>query len=159
MEIDELKNIYLLQRLTDDMLEKIAPLVETFHFNDKENIAEQGQEATRLFMLRRGKAVLKVDASEAVTISLGGLKVGYSFGWSSLLPGKKYYTSSAMAVEPCLTYAVSGKKMYGLMSEDRDMGFRIMEGMARIMENRLQRRTDQFLKALARHIDIEGILT
>ncbi len=159
VSIGELKQIYLLQRLTDQMIERISPHIEVAHYGEKEVIVEQGQKASRLFMLRKGKAILKVDASEAITISLGSIKPGYSFGWSSILPGQLAYTSSVVAAEPCEVYSVSGEKFYEFLSEDRDMGFRIMEGVARILENRLERRTSQFLKALSRHIDIEGILS
>lgn len=155
----ELKKINLVQRLTDEMVERLSPLVESRLYGEKQIIVEQGQPADTFYMLRSGKVILKVEASEAITISLGAIKPGFSFGWSALLARGSGYTSSAVAAEQCEVFWLPGHQLYELARQDPDMGFRLMEGTARILENRLERRTNQFLKALARHIDLEGILS
>lgn len=155
----ELKRINLIQRLTDQMIERISPFVDSRRYVEKEAICEQGDDADMFYMLRSGKAILKVDVTEAVTISLGAIKPGFSFGWSALLNPDGLYTSSAVAAEPSEVFVIPGARLNELMADDPDMGFRIMYGTSKILENRLERRTNQFLKALARHIDLEGILS
>ncbi len=156
--VEELKKIYLLQRLTDKMIERILPFIEVETFGENEVVFDQGQSAEHFFMLKKGKILLKVDASENVTISLGSIKPGYSFGWSALFV-EGAYTSSAVTAEPSELYQVQGEALLRLMEEDHGLGYRVMTGVTRILQNRLERRTGQFLKALAKHIDIEGILS
>ncbi len=158
VSIAELRKIRLMNRLTDKMLEKVIPLIKVSTYQEKETIFEQGQKADTFYMLYRGKVLLNVAVSDAITISLGSVKPGYSFGWSALRPDG-VYTSSAVAAEASEVFSVDGKEFLRLLDEDHSMGYLVMQGVVHILENRLERRTTQFLKALAKHIDLEGILS
>ncbi|MBU1276413.1 MAG: Crp/Fnr family transcriptional regulator [Proteobacteria bacterium] len=150
--ISELKQIFLLQNLETQMLERLAPLVQKRQHEEKDIIFEEGQEADNFFMLLSGKVLLKVDVSPAVTISLGAVKPGYSFGWSSLLG--LTYTSQAACVEPCEVLVVRGAAFKDVLDADHTMGYQVMEGVVRILENRLKRRTEQFTKTLRKQMEI-----
>jgi CRP-like cAMP-binding protein len=152
---EDLKKIYLMQRLTDPMLEAVQPLVEKRSFENRDVIFKEGQNADLFFMLFKGKVLLEVEASEAMMISLGSIKSGFSFGWSALVQGSDSYTTFAMCVEPCEVFMVQGEKLLGLMEKDHSMGFMIMTGVVNILKKRLERRTDQFLKTLRKHPDIQ----
>lgn len=150
--IDELKQIYLLQNLEKQMLERLAPLAQIKQYEEKDVIFEEGQAADNFFMLVSGKVLLKVDISAAVTISLGAVKPGYSFGWSSLLGLD--YTSQAACAEPCEVLLIKGAAFKEVMDSDHTMGYQVMEGVVRILENRLKRRTEQFIKTLRKQMEI-----
>ena len=150
--ISDLKQIYLLQNLDDRMLERLAPLAQGKQYEEKDVVFEQGQEADNFFMLLSGKVLLKVDISAAVTISLGAVKPGYSFGWSSLLGLD--YTSQAACAEPCEVLVIRGSEFKEILDSDHTMGYRVMEGVVRILENRLKRRTEQFIKTLRKQMEI-----
>lgn len=150
--IDDLKQIYLLQNLEKQMLERLAPLVQIKQYEEKDVIFEEGQAADNFFMLVTGKVLLKVDISAAVTISLGAVKPGYSFGWSSLLGLD--YTSQAACAEPCEVLLIKGVAFKEVMDSDHTMGYQVMEGVVRILENRLKRRTEQFIKTLRKQMEI-----
>ena len=152
--LEELKRIYLLRRLTDPMLEKVLPFLRSHSYEDREVIFREGEEAVSFFMLLSGKVLLEVEASEAMMISLGSIKEGYSFGWSAFMPGSTY-TSYAICVEPCELFSIRGKDLLELMDKDHSMGFRVMEGVVNILKKRLERRTEQFLKTLRAHPDIQ----
>jgi CRP-like cAMP-binding protein len=150
--ISDLKQIYLLQNLDEQMLERLAPLAQGKQYEEKDVVFEQGQEADNFFMLLSGKVLLKVDISPAVTISLGAVKPGYSFGWSSLLGLD--YTSQAACAEPCEVLVIRGSEFKEALESDHTMGYRVMEGVVRILENRLKRRTEQFIKTLRKQMEI-----
>ena len=150
--ISDLKQINLLQNLDDQMLERLAPLAQGKQYEEKDVVFEQGQEADNFFMLLSGKVLLKVDISPAVTISLGAVKPGYSFGWSSLLGLD--YTSQAACAEPCEVLVIRGSEFKEALESDHTMGYRVMEGVVRILENRLKRRTEQFIKTLRKQMEI-----
>lgn len=155
--IEALRGIYILENLTDEMLEKIRPLIEPLQFKEREVVFEEGQKAENFFILKRGKILLEVEISEMIIISLGSIKSGYSFGWSALLSGPSH-TSYAVCTEPCEVLATPGRKFLELLHEDDAMGSRVMEFVAKILKNRLERRTEQFLKVMSKHPDIQKLL-
>ena len=100
---------------------------------------------------------MEVEISETITISLGSIKTGYSFGWSALLSGS-FYTSYAVCAEPCEVLAIPGDKFLDLIEMDRDMGYRIMKFVSVTLKGRLEKRTGQFLKVMSKHPDIQRLL-
>ena len=153
VSVEDLKKIYIMHRLNEEMIGKIAPFVETFDYDNNAVIFEQSQEAKTFYMLVSGKVLLKSEVSQAVTISLGSIKEAYSFGWSSLMEGGSY-TSQAACAEPCRVFQINGQKFQEIMRDDHSLGFLIMQGVARILENRLTRRTEQFIKTLRKQMEI-----
>jgi CRP-like cAMP-binding protein len=153
--LEDLKTIYLMQRLTDPLLEKVRPMVESRFYEDRDVIFREGEKAQNFFMLLKGKILLEVQASEAMMIVLGAVKAGYSFGWSGLIPGEAY-TTYAIAAEPSEVLVMEGGRFLALMEKDHAIGFRIMQGVVNILKKRLERRTDQFLRTLRRHPDIQN---
>jgi CRP-like cAMP-binding protein len=152
--VENLRRIYLLENLTDEMLEKIQPLAEIREYQNLEVIFREGEKAIYFNMLFQGKVLLEVQASESLMISLGAVKPGFSFGWSALLTDHSY-TAHAICREPSEVIMIPGKKLLALMDEDHHMGYRIMEGVVHILKRRLERRTNQFLKTLRQHPDIK----
>lgn len=151
--VEDLKKIYIMRHLSEDMMAKIAPHVETFEYDNNAVVFDQNQEAKTFHMLVSGKVLLKSEVSPAVTISLGSIKEGYSFGWSALSEGGSY-TSQAACAEPCRVHQIEGVKFREVMDSDHTLGYLIMQGVARILENRLQRRTEQFIKTLRKQMEI-----
>ncbi len=157
VSIEDVKKIYVLQNLTDKMLERVLPMTQLLQFQEREVIFEEGEKSENFYMLKNGKILLEVEISETMIISLGSIKSGYSFGWSALLSGSSY-TSYAVCTEPCEVLAVPGKKFIDLLNEDHTMGYGVMEFTAKILKNRLERRTGQFVKVMSKHPDIQRLL-
>lgn len=154
---DDLKGIYLLDRLTDEMLELIPPIATLHQFEEGDVIYEEGDPANDFLMLKRGKILLQVELAEMIIISLGSIKTGYSFGWSALLPGSTY-TSYAICSEPCEVISLPGRGFLKILNDDHTMGYRVMDATMRVLKNRLERRTGQFLKVMSKHPDIQKLL-
>ncbi|RLB29341.1 MAG: hypothetical protein DRH11_16125 [Deltaproteobacteria bacterium] len=157
VSIEDLRKIDVLDNLTDPMLENMRPLVQLQLFGDGAVIFKEGQEADLFYMLLTGKVLLEVEAAKDVTISLESMKPGYSFGWSALVPDS-LYTAYSICVEPCEVMSISGEKFRDLLEQDHSIGYRFMEAVVRILKRRLERRTDQFLKVMSRHPDIQKLL-
>ena len=155
--IEDFKKIDLLQHLSDDALQKILPLAKRLELNHGDVIFKEGEKADTFFLLKRGKVLLEVDISDIISISLGSVKPGFSFGWSALI-NDSTYTSGAICTEPCEILTVAGKKFQELLKKDHTIGYHIMTGLVHIIRNRLARRTEQFLKVMAKHPDIEKLL-
>lgn len=155
--IEELRKINLLQDLTDEMLEKVIAVARPLRFREKDVIFEEGNRAEYFYMLKRGKILLEMDISDRIDISLGSIKSGYSFGWSALLSNSSH-ASRAVCAEPCDVVAIPGEKLRALLEGDHTMGYRVMELTAKILKNRLERRTGQLLKVMAKHPDMQKLL-
>jgi len=155
--IEQLKRIRLFEDLTDGMLEQILPLAQEQSFAEREIIYEPGSEATHFYSLTTGKVLLQTELASALIISLGAIKPGYSFGWSALLP-EPAHTSLAVCVESCEIMVMPGDKFKALFDQDHTMGFLVMQKAATILENRLERRTAQFVKVITKHPDIAMLL-
>jgi CRP/FNR family transcriptional regulator, cyclic AMP receptor protein len=155
VSLEELNKIYLFKNLEAEMVQSIRPLVELRDFQNREVIFREGDKALYFYMLLRGGVLLEVQASPSILISLGAIKPGFSFGWSALLPEESNYTSHAVCTEASDVLMIPAGKLISLMEADQSMGFRIMEGVVRILKRRLERRTEQFLKTLRNHPDIK----
>ncbi len=153
----DLKGIALFEDLTDGMLDKLAPLFQTESFEERQMIYEVGSPADRFYSLKRGKVLLEAELAPAVIISLGSIKPGYSFGWAALRPAATYGTY-AVTAEPCDVYAVPGDMLLKVLDGDHSMGYLIMQKAARILENRLERRSNQFLNVITKHPEMAALL-
>jgi len=157
VSIEELKKIFLLQNLKDGMIEKIIPHLRPLHFGEREIVFGRGDKAENFYMLKKGKVLLEVEVSGQLTISLGSIKSGYSFGWSALL-SRPFHTSHAACAEPSDVFVIPGAKLLPILDSDPAMGYKVMGFAARILKNRLERRTGQLLKTIANHPDMQKLL-
>ena len=157
VSLEELKKISVLDNLSRPMLQKLQPLAQLSIFGEHHVIFETGQDADYFYMLLKGKLILEVEATETIMISLESIKAGQSFGWSALFPGSKY-RALALCVEPCETMAVRGSDFLELCERDHELGYRFMNRVADILGRRVVRRSEQFLKVMSRHPDLQKLM-
>jgi len=152
---EDLKRIVILSYLTDDMLDKMVPIIDMLKFDEREAIFRQGDIASRFYMLRRGKILLEKRISDKITVSVGTVKAGFSFGWSAMLDGG-LYTSDAICSEPCEIFSVRREKILPLMDTNPTMGYIISQRLLRVIKKRLDLRTEQFIRAIQNHPDLQS---
>lgn len=152
---EDLKRIVILSYLTDDMLDKMVPIIDMLKFDEREAIFRQGDIASRFYMLRRGKILLEKRISDKITVSVGTVKAGFSFGWSAMLDGGPY-TSDAICSEPCEIFSVRREKILPLMDTNPTMGYIISQRLLRVIKKRLDLRTEQFIRAIQNHPDLQS---
>jgi CRP-like cAMP-binding protein len=157
VSIEDFRKIMLFQDLTDPMLKKLLPLVQVQSLGEREIIYEPGNPPEHFYSLKRGKVLLEAEVAPTIIISLGAIKSGYSFGWSALLPSSSH-TSYAVSAEPSEIFVMPGDRLLTLLDQDHTMGYLLMQKMGRILENRLERRTGQFLNVITRHPEIAALL-
>jgi len=153
---EDLRKILLLENVSDSMLGKMVPLLQMRVFGERGIVFQQGEDADLFYMLKEGKVLLEVDASEDISVSLGAMKSGFSFGWSALIPGASY-SSTAVCVEPTEVIAIPGRDLIRLMDDDHENGYGMLWRVTAILHRRLGRRTGQFLRAIEQHPDIQKI--
>ena len=153
---EDLKSILVLRYLSDEMLDKITPIVDILHFDEREVIFREGDKGSRFYLLKRGKVVLEKRISDKLSYAAGSVKPGYSFGWSAMLE-EGDYTLNAVATESCEVYAITGEKIKKLLKDDHTMGYIMTQGLLRVLKRRLDHRTEQFIRVLTQHPDIKSL--
>jgi CRP-like cAMP-binding protein len=154
--VEQLQQILLLRGLPREFLEELAPLAEPLSVQEGETIQRVGEEADTFYMLLRGKVLFNVEASPEVTVGLGSVRGGYSFGWPALLPDREYLVES-VALEPSEVLAVPAHALRELMDREQEVGYELMKRVYAIMVNRLRRRTGQFARTIGREVEVEEI--
>ncbi len=153
---EDLRKIIIMEHLSDDMFDKIIPTINILKLTEQEIVFDEGSDAKYFYMLQSGKVLLEKRISEKITVSLGAIKPGFSFGWSSIFG--EPYSFRANCAETSEILMINADKILGLMQEDHSMGFMIMQSLTRMMKNRMDRVGEQFLKAIKEHPDFESLL-
>ena len=153
----DVKDIVIFSYFTEDMIQKLLPEIELLRFKNGEIIFRRGESATVFYSLKRGKILLEQRISEKVTISMGTVKPGYSFGWSSML-GDEKFTLDTVCGEPCEVLSIRAKTMLAMLEQDHSMGYRFMQRLLHMLKRRLDVRTELLLKLLSNHPDIQPLV-
>lgn len=153
----EVNDIIILSYFNEDMIQKLLPEIELLRFKSGEIIFRRGEPAATFYSLKRGKILLEQRISEKVTISMGTVKPGYSFGWSSML-GDEKFTLDTVCGEPCEVLSIRAKTMLAMLEEDHSMGYRFMHRLLHMVKRRLDMRTELLLKLLSNHPDIQPLM-
>ena len=152
----DVEDIIILSYLTDDMIKKLLPEIDLLRFSEGEIIFRKGDKADMFYSLKRGKILLEQRISEKITISMGTVKPGYSFGWSALL-GDKEFTLDTVCGEPCEIFSFKAQKLFEMIEQDYEMGYRIMHRLLHMVRRRLDGRTELLMNVILDHPDISPL--
>ncbi len=153
---ENLRKIVILENLTDDMLEKLIPIANTVSFNKGDTIFKEGDIADKFFMLKKGKVLLEKRVSEKITVSIGSIKQGYSFGWSAILDGESY-SNDTVCAEKSEAICFSRENILDIINKDHSLGYKLTMQILEIIKTRLDYRTAQFIKVISNHPDMQTL--
>lgn len=154
---EDVRDILILRHLLDEMIEKMLPEIEMLRFKQGEIIFHGGDPADFFYMLKRGKILLEQRISDKLTVSVGAVKAGFSFGWSAMLGGG-VYSLDTVCGEPCEAMRIRGKTFLEMFDQDHTMGYRLMRLILKVMKKRLDYRTEQFIRVIRDHPDIQPLI-
>ena len=153
---EDLKKIVIMTHLKHDMLDRIISITDFLKFEDQETVFRQGDIANRFYMVKRGKVLLEQRIAEKVTVSVGSIKPGFAFGWSTMIE-EGYYTTDAVCAEPCEIFSMRGNKIRALCEKDPYMGYLLSLRLLVILKKRYDHRTDQFIKVVKHDPDMKDL--
>ena len=152
----DIRDIIIFQHLTDEMINNLLPEMELLRFPEGEKIFRSGECADMFYSLKRGKILLEQRVLNKVTISVGTVKPGYSFGWSALL-GDQNFTLDTVCGEPCEVLRIKAETLFRMIEEDWEMGYRLMHRLLHMVRRRLDGRTELLLKVILDHPDMQSL--
>ncbi len=153
---DDFKNNNIFCNLTDEMIDKILPLAEIANFEQRDFVFKEGDVVENFYMMKRGTVLIEQKLTDKMTVTAGTITAGESFGYSSIF-SEGLYSTNAVCSDQCEVIVINGERLNDLLKADHSMGFYVMQNIIAVLNNRLSRRTDQFLKAVSTHPDIHEL--
>ena len=153
---DDFKNNNIFGNLSDEMIEKIIPLAEIVKYEQRDFIFKENDVVENFYMIKRGTVLIEQKLTDKMTVTAGTLTAGESFGYSSIFR-EGLYSTNVVCSDQCEVIVINGERINDILSSDHSMGFLVMQNIVGVLNKRLSRRTEQFLKALSTHADIHEL--
>jgi len=139
--IDVLRNCDLFYGLNEKELVRLSDICGLKKFYPGDRIFTQGDLSTSLHVIAEGYVRLEraVDlGSRTASVTVDLLGPGRAFGcWQSLLGESHALLCSAICTKAAVLLSVPGLPLRKMMVADKDLGFRVLEGLCGILRSRL----------------------
>ena len=134
-----IKNSDLFWNLTDDQIDKIAPMATEQTFAAGQRIFTENEPLPDFYIVSKGKVSLEMEIRigsrtrrQAVIDVIGNN--GF-LGWSTFL--NLPASMSGTAVENCQLLSFDGERVRRLCQEDTEIGYKVVHELVRLVSNRL----------------------
>ncbi len=124
--------------MEDEELQEIASSCSIKQFSKGEQVFRAGDPAKSLFLMSKGKVVLRFKAtyhSASTEISLDQVSEGEAFGWSALTHPFRYTLSSYVAEDSELV-EIKESDIKRICEENSHLGYVLMNNIAKIIGQR-----------------------
>ncbi len=138
---------HLLKSLGPEPWNLLAPFLESVHMPAGMAVFEQGDEATHLYLLLRGRVTISFKPHDGSQIVVARLRSGDVFGWSSVVGGRTY-TSSAVCVTKIEALRIRGTDLRRVCQEHPQAGGLILERLAETVSPRWKNAREQIHRIL-----------
>jgi CRP/FNR family cyclic AMP-dependent transcriptional regulator len=138
MTVPTVQSLPLFQGLDQKTLDLIIPRFEFETFSKDEVVFEQNSRAKKLYILVSGKVEIRFKPDDGESLTVTEIIKGGVFGWSAAL-GRESYTSCAVSVRNSMAFSVLGDELRHLCEQYPDTGVIILERLAEVIAQRLQK--------------------
>ena len=140
--IDKLKQIPVLELLSDADLQELLQMAKLKQFEPGETILREGDHDNWIFYLVTGKAKIVKDGKELVTLR----RIGDVFGEMGIIGGT-VRSASVEAIDQTVCLATDISVIDKMPKEKRsDIKYIVFRSFAEILANRLRQTTDELVK-------------
>ena len=127
----------LFQNLDLEERKRIFGLAEKQNYNAGDFVFQEGEEATKLFVVESGLVGIVVQLGPGNELTIVTESEGGAFGWAAVLPPHRY-TASAKCFQPSQLLALEGAKLREICHREPRFGVKFMEGLACFIAVRLR---------------------
>ena len=148
MIIDTLSHCRLFDQLSDEQMERIAPMFQEHHFRKGDYVCREGAWGDSMYVIDAGdvKIIKKLDVDEQWDITV--LRHGDFFGEVALVDGSPR-TAGAIALTHTTVLELFGRDFKKLISAGDDLANRMLEALLRTLINRIRATDDIVAKFMA----------
>jgi signal transduction histidine kinase len=133
VDIDELRKLFLFERLDDDQLTKLAESGEIVEFGPDENIVTQGQPAECLAVLVSGEIQMVQQTVSAGTVVMPRVSQPGVYGGAVAAylgdRAPQTYQHTLRTTAPCRVFILPAKKFAHIVAEWFPMAMHLLDGM------------------------------
>jgi NADP-reducing hydrogenase subunit HndB len=143
--LDFLRNVEVLKGLIDNKLAGIQDHCCEKDYRHNEKLFIDGDDATCLWIMRKGQVDLRFDLPDRPTSSsntLSTVSEFMAFGWSSLVPPYIYSLSAYCATQTCRVIQIEKKMLLKIFEEDSKIGYVVMSNLVEIIGKRFHQLQD-----------------
>ena len=139
--ITVLKEFVFLKEFNDDQLNNLANLASEESYLAGTQMYQNGDAARSLFLVKEGKIVLFIDNymgphKPPMQVTVDMITKGESMGWSAVVE-PFVYTLGALCIDDTKVIAFDASGLRKLMEEDCNLGFKMMQIVAKLISTRL----------------------
>ncbi len=138
MPVPTVQSLPLFQGLNQQTLDLLVPRFAYETFAEDEVVFEQDAPAEKLYILVDGKVEIRFKPDDGEQLIVTEIEEGGVFGWSSAL-GRESYTSCAVSIGESTSFSVLGEELKQLCEQYPDTGIIILERLAAVIAQRLQK--------------------
>jgi len=153
---DDIRNSIIFTALPDDLIDRVIAISKPRSFEEGEIIFSEGGQSGILYLVRSGTILIEQEMTRHMTVTVATLNAGECFGYSSLMEEVSFSTT-AVSSEASEVIIINGTALREMMEKDHNMGYLIHKRLVQMMAGRLDRRTEQFLRALSTHPEIHEL--
>ncbi|HKK32612.1 MAG TPA: cyclic nucleotide-binding domain-containing protein [Desulfomicrobiaceae bacterium] len=150
------KRFSIFDNVSEELVEKIKQATTTRTYSKGEVIYDRDEPAENLFFMISGQANVMIKTEDELSVTMGKYKPGYYFGWSALQPAQRYQ-HRALCIMDCEVGFISGETLRSIMEREPALSFPLMRNILAMHKDRLDLRTDQLIKAITSHPDLDRI--
>lgn len=151
---DALAGVEIFGGLTDEQRRRVAAIGEERHVDAGEVLFRAGEEATALYVVRRGRVELTfplVVMGQPRETRFQSLEAGRALAWSALVPPHRL-TMSARAATFAELLAFPRPRLQALLDGDPALGHLVMANVARVVATRLHELLALWVREVQRNV-------
>ena len=148
MDISLLKQAAIFKDLSDEELEKVAEICREQKFKFGQYVFKEGESGNRLYIIAEGDVRISRNIPGSGEEALTVLKKGACFGEMSVLDRSERSTDAIANVD-CTLITISRPDFEMLLDFDRDLGYKVLWSVVRLLCERLRITNDNLRSFLA----------
>ena len=143
-KIEILKRSDLFRELNDEQMARVAKLRTERVFDAGATIHKQGDVAELIYVIEEGLVGIILEVGPLAQRQVQAATHFESFGWSAMVPPYTR-TATVKALERTKVVGFNGREVSAFCTTNCDVGFYIMQGVARVIAERLHQAYVQLL--------------
>lgn len=140
--LDSLPFIPLFRDLGPAQVKLLKPAFEPFFCSAETVIFEQGDPAEYLYLILKGKVIIRYKPYDGPPIILTRLGEGDVFGWSAVIRSPKY-ASNIVSESPIEAIRIRGDQLWGLVENHPETGKVVIDRLAQMVSPRWEHAHEQ----------------
>ena len=148
MDTALLKNARIFADLEDDELERIAEICKEQQFKSAKTLFNEGDPGNRLYIIAEGEVRISRNVPGSGEEALSVLKSGACFGEMAVFDRSERSTD-AIANTDCTLVTITRSDFEMLLDFDRDLAFKVLWSVVRLLSERLRITNDNLRSFLA----------